>query len=256
MKLRTAAVALLVAGGTAVCWRLGFWQISRLHEKQALNAALRSALAAAPIEAGDHAPPLESSRDRRVALRGRFDLRHQVLLSGRAHGGSPGVDVVTPLILAGDSPAVLVDRGWLYSPDAATVPADLIPADSARTVVGLVQPVVRGGTYPALRPIGRAGIEVWSTPRLDPDSLRRRVPYALAPYVVRELPGPGVPEHPARTEPHAYDEMMHLSYAIQWFLFGSILLFGSLLLARSRRAAARTEALRVAESAPVGYDGA
>ncbi|HTO92236.1 MAG TPA: SURF1 family protein [Candidatus Sulfotelmatobacter sp.] len=256
MNVRSAAAALLVVAGTAVCWRLGFWQISRLHEKQALNAALRAALAAPPIEAGDRPLPLARARDRRVSFHGRFDLAHQVLLSGRAQGGSPGVDVVTPLVLAGDTAAVLVDRGWLYSADAATVPVDLIPGDSGRAVVGLAQAPARGGAYPPLRSIGTASAQVWSVPRLDPDSLRGRVPYALAPYVLRELPGPGVPEHPLRTDPRPFDEIMHVSYAIQWFLFGSILLFGSLLLARSRRSGAGRTVARLDEEAPPAHDGA
>src|SRR5262249_14190846 len=103
---------------------------------------------------------------------------------------------------------------------------------------------------------GRDSFTVWSTPRLDPDSLRGRVPYALAPYVVRELPGPGVPAQPVRSDPHPYDETMHLSYAIQWFLFGSILLFRSLLLARSRRAAANRAVAPADKASPIYYDGA
>jgi cytochrome oxidase assembly protein ShyY1 len=44
-----------------------------------------------------------------------------------------------------------------------------------------------------------------------------------------------VPREPIRTEPAPYDETMHLSYAIQWFLFAAILSIGSLFLARARR---------------------
>src|SRR6185436_4180904 len=100
MKLRHVLAAVFVIGMSAVCVRLGFWQISRLHEKQRLNATLRSALAAPPRTV-DRATPADSAIGRRVAVTGTFDEHRQLVLSGRAHGGAPGVSVVTPLVLPG-----------------------------------------------------------------------------------------------------------------------------------------------------------
>jgi surfeit locus 1 family protein len=234
MKPRTLLVLLLVLGGTALCVRLGFWQLSRLAEKRALNAALREAIAAPPIEAGGAAPPIDRVRGRRVRLSGRFDQSRQILLSGRAKGGSPGVHVVTPLRLPMDSTAVLVDRGWLYSPDAAHARPQDHSEPGERVIVGLADPIVRARARAWLE-FERDSVTLWSARALDPDSLAARLPYPVAPYVVRELPGPGVPGEPARMEPRPYYEFEHVSYAIQWFLFGAILLFGSALLARSRR---------------------
>jgi cytochrome oxidase assembly protein ShyY1 len=72
MKLRHVLAALFVIGMSAVCVRLGFWQISRLHEKQQLNATLRAALAASPRTV-DRATPADSATGRRVAVTGTFD---------------------------------------------------------------------------------------------------------------------------------------------------------------------------------------
>ena len=235
MKLRTLLVLLLVLGGTALCVRLGFWQLSRLAEKRAMNAALREAIAAPPIEAGGAAPPLERVRGRRVRLTGHFDQSRQILLSGRAKGGSPGVHVVTPLRLAMDSTAVLVDRGWLYSPDAAHARPQDHSEPGERVVIGLADSIARARPGGMWLEFERDSVTLWSARALDLDSLAARLPYAVAPYVVRELPGPGVPADPARMEPRPFNEFEHVSYAIQWFLFGSILLFGSALLAWSRR---------------------
>lgn len=230
-RLLTAALLVSVALG---CVRLGAWQLSRLAEKRALNAALRASLASPPLAAGEGAPALEEVRERPVEFRGRFDPRFQVLLRGRPRDGEPGVIVVTPFLLASDSTAVLVERGWLAAVDAATLPAERIPDDTARVVVGLAQDFAAGPPIPPMREIGTPDRRVWSAPRLDPDSLRARLPYRLAPYFVQALPGRGAPASPARIVPRPHDESVHLGYALQWFAIAAMIPAGVWLVARRR----------------------
>ena len=225
----------LVVAVAALCVRLGFWQISRLHEKQALNTGLRSELAGRPIRLGEISAPVDSLRGRKLEMRGRFDERRQILLAGRAHDGAPGVDVVTPLLLGDGTHAVLVDRGWLYAADGATARPQDYPEPGERAVLGTADSLRRGAGGPPLRSIPGDSIQLLSARWLDLDSLAPRFPYALAPVVLRELPGPGVPEKPLRRPPRPLDEFMHVSYAIQWFTFAAILLGGSAAVARSRR---------------------
>jgi len=233
--------ALLVLAVTGVCVRLGFWQLSRLDEKRAANAALRAALEAPPLTLAGASVPLDSVRHRRVALSGRYDLRRHILLAGRAHGGSPGVDVVTPLFVEGDSVAVLVDRGWLYAADGASArPQDHDEPDEVR-VTGIAEEVPRGTRLGSWLRLRADSVTLWSAITLDRDSLAGRLPYAVAPFYLRQLPGEGVPAQPLRSVPQPLDETMHMSYAAQWFLFGSILFFGSLLFARNRRRARDAE---------------
>jgi surfeit locus 1 family protein len=234
MTLRRALTVAVVLLGAAVCVRLGFWQISRLHEKQHLNAQLRSAMANPPRQIEETEVPLEAIRDRPVELHGWYDEAHQLLLTGRSHGGSPGVHIVTPLRLMSGR-AVLVDRGWVYAGDAATALPQHWPEPGERTVIGLAEPIHTGGLRFPLRRVPTDTIEVWSARALDSDSLRQRIPYALAPWMVRQLPGDGVPPEPVRETPKPYDEFTHISYAIQWFLFAVIFLFGPPLVLRSRR---------------------
>ncbi len=249
MSGRSLMGGLAVVAVAAVCVRLGFWQISRLHEKQRLNAEQSAALASPPIAMGGQPVSLAAIMGRRVRLRGRFDESRQILLGGRPHDGAPGVRVVTPLLLAGGG-AVLVDRGWLYAPDAATARPQDHPEPGERDVTGLVEPLARSGRGASLTRLGGAGAVVWSARSLDPDSLGPHFPYPLAGYVVRELPGPGVPAQPLRLPPRPYDEWMHVSYAIQWFLFAAILTGGSLAVARSR---ARSGRRRGSEADPELY---
>ena len=233
MKPRTILALILVFGGAAVCVRLGFWQVSRWHEKQALNVSLRAAMASTPVSLAA-GTSFESVRDHKVQTRGRYDETRQVLLSARTNAGSPGVEIVTPLLIEGGK-AVLVDRGWLYSADASNAHPEEYPEPGERSVIGMAEALRRGAGGAPVRELPTSSIKRYSARWLDFDSLSTRFPYPLEGFVLRQLPAAGVPEKPLRREPHPFDEFMHVSYAIQWFLFAAIILGGSASLAWSRR---------------------
>ena len=94
----------------AVLLTLGFWQLDRMREKQALFAAF-----AAGTRASTDLGPLRAEADSRfkhVWTHGRYDSGHQILLDNMTHQGQAGYRVLTPFIFdAGRS--VLVDRGWI-----------------------------------------------------------------------------------------------------------------------------------------------
>ena len=232
MRARALLIALVVIAAAAVCVRLGFWQLDRLQQKRTLNARMRAALARPPVPFGSM--QAESLAGRRVVIRGAYDERHQLLLAARTDGGVPGVHVVTPLRPAGDGRAVLVDRGWLPSDDAATAYPQQYPEPGEREVIGIADPAPRA-TRARYRTLEADSVELYSALRVDLDSLGAKLPYALSPLLVRQLPGPGVPPLPKRVFPKPLDETMHLSYAIQWFLFAVILVVGSIALAVTRR---------------------
>ena len=236
MRLRSAAVALVVVAGAAVCVRLGFWQLARLHQKQALNAALARSLALPPLDlSGDAlrgAQP-ESLANRRVVLRGSYDEARQALLMGQIHEGEPGVHVLTPLVVAGGT--VLVDRGWIPAPDAVSARPREYPAPGAREVVGLAEPYARARGATGTRWLEDDSVHVLATARADVDTIAARLGVPLAPFLVAELPSPTLASPPFREPPPQHEEFMHLSYAVQWFSFATILLVGSSALAWSRR---------------------
>src|SRR5438105_3364049 len=184
-RLPTAAGVLIALVVASTCVRLGFWQVARLHEKQALNARLRAALLARPADlaAADRAfaRDPDSLRLGRWVARGRFDETHQFLLMGRARDGEPGVDVVTPLVpdeASSGGPggqgglALLVDRGWIPSADAATAKPEQYPAPGMRRVVGLAEPLPRrAGRAPgAYARVEIDSLAVYSVTKLDADS--------------------------------------------------------------------------------------
>ncbi|MEP7028880.1 MAG: SURF1 family protein [Candidatus Eisenbacteria bacterium] len=241
-RLPTVAGLFLALVVIAVCVRLGFWQLDRLHEKKALNARLAAALAAPALDlaAADEALAHgdDALRFGRYRVRGRFDETRQFLLMGRAHDGEPGVEVVTPLAPEDGSPAVLVDRGWIPSIDAATAKPERFPAPGLRDVVALAQPILRGkaaGRSTPWRRLEIDSLEVWSVTHLDADSIAARLPYPVRPYVLRALPDAAQANAtPIRSAPRAFDETVHLSYAGQWFAFALITFVGSIVLARRK----------------------
>src|SRR5262245_28792599 len=172
MKAGSALALLIGLLGAGLCARLGVWQISRWHEKQARNAAFRAALTSEPLAVSVPLPAAAAVENHRVAAVGTFDESRQVLLSGREPAELPGVGVVTPLLLPGDSAAVLVDRGWLYAPDQVHARPQDFREKSPRAVLGLARALGRrGGGLPMFTLESDTSHALWSARALDPDSL-------------------------------------------------------------------------------------
>jgi surfeit locus 1 family protein len=231
--VRTRSLVILLASvvAAAVCVRLGFWQLSRWREKGRLNARQLSLLAAVPLERVSVAA--ESSLGRRLVMAGRYDEARQFLLLARFHEGEPGVEIVTPL-LPDTGPAVLVDRGWVPSADAATANPRAFPVPGHREVTGVIEGLGRGVRRSAMRSVRSDSTQVFATEALDRDSVSSRLPYPIATWTLRELPGPGGGAMPVRQPPEPLNPSMHLGYTIQWFAIALIFLIGGLALARAR----------------------
>ena len=236
-RLRPLLVALVVLVVAGTCVRLGFWQLGRRQEKEAANDRLRAALAAPPLPlaAGASGSRTSAMRERRVRVEGRFDEEHQVVLVGRARDGEPGVHVVTPLLPGEGGPAILVDRGFVPAPDAASAWPSAYPESAAREVVGLLEPLGGRTGDPLWQESPAGSLRLWTARWIDPDSVARALPYPVAPVLLRELPGPGVPAMPRRVAARFADTTVHLSYAGQWFFFALVALVGPLVFMRARR---------------------
>lgn len=207
---------------------LGFWQLRRLHERQAHNQQIERARAEPPIVLAPDAGAVQPGHQ--VIARGRYDRDHEIILRGRAWQNAPGIFVVTPLRLEGDT-AVLVNRGFVPAPDAVTADVDTLDEPGMLTVRGVAEPIETrsdGG-----KPITRYNQVTWSA--LDLTALRERLPYPIFPIVVQQTPDSTLPRLPRRMAPAALDDGPHLSYAIQWFSFALIALVGGAILGwRSR----------------------
>jgi surfeit locus 1 family protein len=201
----TLAVGAVVVA--ALCVAAGIWQLNRLSERRARNAAQLRRLALPPLEV-HHGISADSARLRRVVARGVYDFAAERTWPGRSFEGTPGVALITPLRLA-DGAAVLVDRGWVYSPDAYHVDQSAYREADTATVTGMA----------LVPPRGRGDVN----------------PSGFLPFVI-QLEGPDPPKGlPRRWPPPVFDNGPHLSYAIQWFSFALIALLGTWFLLRRSR---------------------
>jgi surfeit locus 1 family protein len=201
----TAAIVAVLAA--AVCVRLGIWQLDRLAQRKARNAALAARLALPVLEIRGGAISGDSARLRRVTATGRYDFAAERAWPGRSFEGTPGVALITPLRLA-DGSAVLVDRGWVPSPDAFHVDHTVYRESDSATVTGIARLLPRG--------------------RGDVDSA------GFLPFVI-EQQAPNTRGLPRRWPGPAFDNGSHLSYAVQWFSFALIALVGTAVMIRKGR---------------------
>jgi surfeit locus 1 family protein len=219
-----------------VCVRLGLWQLDRRAERQAHNDSVRANAAAPPTPLPQLGLPADSLRFRRVQMRGRWDYHHEIALTGRSRNGSPGVHILTPLVPNGIDHAVLVNRGWVYAPDAATIDFDRWHEGETAAFTGYVElfPEPEAG---ARDPRSTRSARAWH--RIDTAELARTLPYSLEPYYIVALQDSGgapAADRPARLDLPQLGAGPHLSYAIQWFSFGTIALVGAaILIWRDRR---------------------
>lgn len=220
---------------SAVCVRLGLWQLHRLGERRALNARLASRLTMPPVDVRAALGDSASAAYRRVSATGTYDFADELSLASRTRQGSPGINLITPLRMAGTDTAVLVNRGWVYAADAMT-------ADVARWTE---RPDAAPTGYLLELPRGSTGAFTASShPRvvrhLDYDSLAKRLPFPIARFMlVATDTAPGAygsvarDSTPARLTAPLMDEGPHLGYAIQWFAFAAIGLVGGVVAVRS-----------------------
>ncbi len=228
LSRRLLIVFLLLAG--AVCVRLGLWQVERLRERRAANRVAEEALEAPPVRLPEAIGTGSELAHRRVEAVGRYDQTNEIVVRGEALNGIPGVHVVTPLRMQGSETALLVNRGFLPSPDAVTVETDSLGEHGEQRVTGIALPIPAGGG----QPIERRGRITWA--RLDREALAERIPYPVLPVYLRQSPDSSLPRMPRRLAPPELNDGPHLSYAIQWFLFaGMSVLFAIIVVAKSDR---------------------
>jgi surfeit locus 1 family protein len=224
---------MLLLGGFAlvalVCVRLGFWQLGRLKERRAANAAALAARAAPEVGLEPSAAMNFDLAGRRVRATGHYDHTHDVVLRGKAYRGGPGVEIVSPLVLEDGKTAVLVNRGFMPTPDAVTVQTDSVRELGKVRVRGTALLVMSGEG----RPLERDHRTSWA--RLDRSALETRMPYRLAPIYIRQTPDSLLPRFPRRLESLPINDGAHLNYAIQWFAFAAMAVVFGVVIWRQRR---------------------
>ncbi|MFI5232842.1 MAG: SURF1 family protein [Gemmatimonadales bacterium] len=227
MRPRTFLALAIPLACAALFVRLGFWQLSRLHQKRAFNAVLSARLAAPPADVTTLPGDTAAGHYRRVVASGRMLYDRDVVYADRSHEGLPGVDLLTPMRIAGHDTVVMVNRGWAFSPDAASIADSLWHEKDSESVAGYAE------TF--------AGTERASTQRrvhaLDRRAVEAIVGLPVAPYIIVQTSDSAwhADSVPVRLGVPALSEGPHQSYAVQWFSFALVAVVGGVALARRPR---------------------
>jgi cytochrome oxidase assembly protein ShyY1 len=203
------------------CVELGLWQFRRYGERHDANESIRHNLAAAPVPVSRVMSPTQQVPDAvqwtKVVATGTYDVSHQIFVLYRTRDGSPGVDVVVPLV-TGSGTALLVDRGWTATAangnERPNVPA---PPAGTVTVNGWVRINASGGSVTPSDGYVRA---------ISSDAIKPTLPYPVYDgFLDRTKESPPAPKAPQPALPPDLSAGPSFFYGLQWFFF-AILAFG------------------------------
>ena len=227
-SMKWALTTLLVLAGTAVCVRLGIWQLDRLEQRRAFNSQVESMRAMEGLDLNQGIPEdIASMEWRAVTVTGEYDFENQVAMRNQYHDGEVGYHLITPLLF--DGGAVLVNRGWVPA-ESDSSPEDWRAFDEAGvvTVTGQIRlghgkPAI-GGVADAL-PMDGTRLAVWNN--LDVENMSAQFPYPILGVFVQPAAVEGDTTPPIPFQPNLeLTEGSHFGYALQWFTFAVILFFG------------------------------
>lgn len=217
--------ALVVVFAIASCG-FGNWQFDRRAEAQHAIALVEANYDSDPVPVAAVLDDLDAYDDGQkwtpVELSGTYLKDEEVLVRNRPYRGSPGFEVLTPLLLD-DGTVFVVNRGWVPTgnlqdaPDAVAEAPDGHVSVVARLKQG--EPTLPGRTSPI-------GTNQIATIHLPEVAERVGLPTYTGAYGAVESQDPEPSETlitPPKPEP---DEGPHLSYALQWYVFALLAFIG------------------------------
>ncbi len=226
---RWIVTTVLVLLGTALCIRLGIWQLDRLDQRKAFNAHVE-AMWAEPVldlntEMGANLVEMEY---RSVQVEGVYDYQNQAALRNQYWNNQYGYHLLTPMVLS-DGAAVLIDRGWIPA-EGNDAPADWRKYDQGETatiagVIRLGQENPDVGGVPDKEPGGEGRLDFWNNVNLE--RISEQLPYDLMGVYIQPDVDAADTQPPIAYQPEIeLSEGPHLGYAGQWFTFATILFVG------------------------------
>lgn len=222
---------------TILLARLGFWQLDRAHEKDAIHKQFLERSRGEPMDlaaAGADRNDPEYMSWRRVVLHGHYDPSQQYLLDNQVYDDKFGYDVFTPFVLDGDGTRVLVNRGWLPGPfDRRDIPRWETPAGEQQ-LVGLAKAPYRPGIVLGEKQVEQVRPGIFRAEILELNDIGAANGWRLLPYIVRlEPPAPAgwVRDWP----PTGSGAAKSLGYAFQWFAMAAAVVIIYIIVNSKRR---------------------
>ena len=218
---------IIALGLVVLCIWAANWQYTRGVDRHARNNVIEERIAQSPIELSARDADPVNNEWQSVSAKGRFDSNQQILLRNRYSEGKYGYEVLT-LFTSNSGEKFWVDRGWVQAGATATTPPEVtkVPeVDVSITGRFRLDSSLPRGSFFALPGDGQGLVsELNAQSQLDTekfyiDLLSGSDP-SLTPAVPAQLP-------PLSDGPH-------MAYALQWLFFGGLIVYGRILIRRTR----------------------
>lgn len=203
------------------------WQYHRGVDRHARNAVIEERIAKSPIKLATVTDNLPDNEWQTVSTAGVFDTEKQILLRNRYHDGKYGYEVLT-LFRSTENKNFWVDRGWVQAGATATTPpivTELPQGEVSITGRLRLDSSLPRGSFFALPGKGEGLVsELNAQSQLDTEKfyldLLSGSNQSLTPDVTAQLP--------------ELSDGPHMAYALQWIFFGSLVIYGRVLIRRTR----------------------
>jgi cytochrome oxidase assembly protein ShyY1 len=218
---------IIALGLVLLCIWAANWQYTRGVDRHARNNVIEERIAQSPIELSARDADPVNNEWQSVSTNGRFDSNQQILLRNRYSEGKYGYEVLT-FFTSNSGEKFWVDRGWVQAGATATTPPEVtkVPeVDVSITGRFRLDSSLPRGSFFALPGDGQGLVsELNAQSQLDTekfyiDLLSGSDP-SLTPAVPAQLP-------PLSDGPH-------MAYALQWLFFGGLIVYGRILIRRTR----------------------
>ena len=210
-----------------LCLIAAQWQYQRGVDRHARNAIIEKHIALDPTSLDSVKNSPLTAEWQSVTTQGVFDPTKQILLKNRYSEGFYGFEVLT-LFTTPNNERFWVDRGWVKAGAAATIAPTITPPPTTPvSITGRLRldSSLPRGSFFALPADGSGLIS-----KLDAQSQLDTEDYyidllsgsesSLTPAVPAQLP--------------ELSDGPHMAYALQWLFFGGLVIYGRILIRRTR----------------------
>jgi len=219
--------SLIALGLIVLCFIAAEWQYNRGVDRHARNAIILKHIALAPVTLDLVKDSPLAAEWQTVTTQGVFDATQQILLKNRYSEGFYGFEVLT-LFTTPNNERFWVDRGWVKAgATAAIAPTITPPPTNEVSITGRLRldSSLPRGSFFALPANGDGLIS-----KLDAQSQLETQNYyidllsgsenSLTPKVAAQLP--------------ELSDGPHMAYALQWLFFAGLIIYGRILIRRTR----------------------
>lgn len=210
-----------------LCLWAAQWQYQRGVDRHARNNVIEERIAKESIDLSLAQNNLNQNEWQTVKTTGVFDSNTQILLRNRYSEGKYGYEVLT-LFTSLSGEQFWVDRGWVEAGETATTPPKIskIPNSQVEIIGRLrLDSSLPRGSFFALPGNGQTLVSQLNaqsqleTEKFYIDLLSGSDP-SLTPLVTAQLP--------------ELSDGPHTAYALQWVFFGGLVVYGRILIRRTR----------------------